>query len=87
MRIYGLQDKNRFEAAEETALLVTSLVKNKLSLDVSVAGIDIAHRLGPFRVDGNMPVICKFLSRNMKNTVTHARSNLKGISIVIRDIA
>jgi len=60
--MYGLHDKSRFETALETALLVTSIVKNKLCLDVSVSfqehethrdpcqkeiqGFDYSHTLG-----------------------------------------
>lgn len=85
IRIYGLEDRNKNETAEETSLTVIKFLKNKLEMDFKVIDIDIAHRLGRFREDGNRPVICRFSSRMNKMKVMKNRSSLKGSGYVIKE--
>ena len=59
VRIYGVADSERFEASSRTAELVASMINSKLELPVSTSDIDIAHRLGKFRADGNRPFLEK----------------------------
>ena len=61
------------------------MLQSKLEMDVNINDIDIAHRLGKFRKDGNRPVIVKFLSRKKKNQALYKRRALKGSSIVIKE--
>lgn len=85
IRIYGLEDRNKNETAEETSLTVIKFLKNKLEMDFKMIDIDIAHRLGRFREDGNRPVICRFSSRMNKMKVMKNRSSLKGSGYVIKE--
>lgn len=85
IRIYGLDDRNKYEKVADSCSLVINMLNNKLKLNVSRSDIDIAHRLGPFREDGNRPIICKFVSKALKREVIHTRKVLKGSSIVIRE--
>lgn len=85
IRIYGLHDEDKEESSTKTMDLVINMVKNKLELPISRQDIDTAHRLGPFKSDANRPVICKFLSRETKHRVVHARKKLKGSAVVVRE--
>jgi hypothetical protein len=60
-------------------------LKDKLDIDLDPTDIDIAHRMGKFIVDGNRPVICKFIYRTHKLKVISARKKLKGSNQVIRE--
>jgi hypothetical protein len=57
LRIYGIDDRNRHESADETAARVVSIINENLNLSVKMEDICIAHR--QFRTDGNRVVICK----------------------------
>lgn len=85
VRVYGIQDTNRLETSEHTAKLVANLINTKLDMSVKISQIDLAHRLGSFRHDGNRPIICKFLSRETKVKTLRARRKLKGSAVVIRE--
>ena len=85
LRIYGMHDQNKFETTEQTSELVSSMSKNKLDVTVHMSDIDIAHRLGTFRLDGNRLIICKFASRETKLRILRARRLLKGSSVVVRE--
>lgn len=85
VRIYGLEDPKNKEEPDETAVKVIQTLNDKLHIRVDVRDIDIAHRMGAFRADGNRPVICKFVSRMLKTRIIRERRKLKGTKIVIRD--
>lgn len=85
IRIYGINDSDRNESSPKTIESVVSLVNNKLEVSITARDVDTAHRLGPFRQDGNRPVICKFVSRETKHAVIRARKKLKGSAMIIRE--
>lgn len=85
VRIYGINDQNRTESSRESGEAVIKMLKNKLDMPINLSDIDVAHRLGQFRKDGNRPIICKFVSRETKNSVLRNRRNLKGSPFVIRE--
>ena len=85
VRIYGINDRKKNETTEETTSLVIKFLKDKLDIDAHVRDIDIAHRLGQFREDGNRVIICRFMSRTLRNDVMKNRKMLKGSAMVIRD--
>ena len=85
IRIYGINDRKKNETAEETTSLVIKFLKDKLDIDAHVRDIDIAHRLGQFREDGNRVIICRFMSRTLRNDVMKNRKMLKGSAMVIRE--
>ena len=64
IRIYGIDDRNKDETAEETTGIVIKFCSDKLGIDLRDKDIDIAHRLEKFQTDGNRPVICRFVTRN-----------------------
>ena len=81
IRIYGLDDRNKEEMAEETTRVVLNFLSNKLDIDLRDSDIDIAHRLGKFLKEGNRPVICRFASRLNKMRVMKNRRLLKGSEV------
>ena len=85
VRIYGIDDRNPRESVQETAEKVLNMCRDKLEMDFSVAEIDIAHRLGRFSVEGNRPILCKFISRQNVLKVLQSRRKCKGTGIVIRE--
>ena len=85
IRILGIDDPKQTETADDTTAKVITMLQSKLEMDVNINDIDIAHRLGKFRKDGNRPVIVKFLSRKKKNQALYKRRALKGSSIVIKE--
>lgn len=85
VRIYGLKDVDKNESADESRDLVINTLNTKLHMKIMPQEIDIAHRLGRFRTDGDRPVICKFVSKATKKKVIGLRRQLKGTSIVIRE--
>lgn len=85
VRIYGVDDRDRYESSSKTAEVVINLINTKLELSLQQMDVDVAHRLGRFRTDGNRPIICKFVSRETKGKVIKARRKLKGSPVVIRE--
>lgn len=85
LRIYGIHDNDRNENARMSANKAIAMIKDKLEVPVTIADVDIAHRLGQFREDGNRPIIIKFVSREMKDTVLRHRRKLKGTTFVVRE--
>lgn len=61
------------------------MINTKLDIPVQISQIDVAHRLGSFRHDGNRPIICKFLSRETKVKTLRARRKLKSSAALIRE--
>jgi len=85
VRIYGINDTDKKETPAVSANLVVKLLNGKQNLGISTADIDIAHRMGRFSTDGNIPIICKFVSRITTHDVIRTRRAHKGSAIVIRE--
>ena len=85
IRIYGVDDRNRDETAEETVGEVLKLLDRELNLSLHPRDINIAHRIGQFQKDGNRVIICSFVSRINRNEVIRRRKLLKGKAQVIRE--
>ena len=85
IRIFGIDDQNKEETAEETTGIVLKFLSNKLHINLRDTDIDIAHRLGKFQNNGNRPIICRFVSRNNKMRVMRNRRALKGSVFVIKE--
>lgn len=85
IRIYGIDDRNKEESSAETTTRVINFLKSKLDIDLSSRDINIAHRIGRFREDGNRVIICRFVSRMNRNEIIKKRTKLKGTAFVIRE--
>lgn len=85
IRIYGIDDRNRDETAQETTYTLLNFFRDQLSVSLKPSDIDIAHRMGRFQKEGNRIVICRFVSRSVRNDLMKKRSALKGSTFVIRD--
>ena len=85
VRVYGIHDTNKRESADETTEKVLNMLRNELGIALQPRDIDISHRIGRYRDDGNRVIICKFASRMDKIHVIRNRRKLKGKSIVIRE--
>ena len=85
IRIYGIDDRNKNESAEDTITLVLKFLKSKLDVDLERWDIDIAHRMGRFSTAGNRILICRFVSRLHRNIVISKRRVLKGSQFIIRE--
>ena len=85
LRIYGMDDRNPRESISQTAQIVVNLVRDKLDIDITADDIDMVHRLGRFTVEGNRPILCRFISRQDVLKIKQARRKCKGSGIVIRE--
>ena len=85
IRIYGINDTNARETAEETTEKVIAMMGNELGINLEHRDIDIAHRIGRYQQDGNRVTICKFVSRFHKLQAVRLRRRLKGKAFVIRE--
>lgn len=85
IRIYGLDDRDKNETAQETTYVVLNFLRNKLDINMKPSDIDTAHRLGKFQENGNRLVICRFVSRLQRMEVMSRRKTLKGTNFVIRE--
>ncbi|XP_060073562.1 uncharacterized protein LOC132553345, partial [Ylistrum balloti] len=82
IRIFGIEDNNKFESAEECVNKIVKFVRDKLKVNIS---IDIAHRLGPYHKDKSRIVICKFTHRRKKMEVINTRKARRGLGCVITE--
>lgn len=85
IRIYGIDDRDENETAEETTEKVIKFLKESLDIKAQGRDIDIAHRMGSFLEDGNRIIICRFASRMLRNEVIKRRKSLKGSVYVVRE--
>ena len=85
IRIYGLNDRDKDESAQETTYAVLNFLREKLEIGLKPGDIDIAHRIGRFQSNWNRIVICCFVSRTQRNEVMKKRSALKGTQFVIKE--
>ena len=78
VRIWGLKDDEN-ESLQECALKVVSFFRNEMGMtNFPEEGIDIAHRIGPFRHDENRQVMVRFSRMAERNAVLQAKSRLRG---------
>ena len=57
---------------ENVAEIIVRLVRTDLFLPLSLCDISVCHRLGARNLDKERPIICKFVSRSIKDDVKHA---------------
>ena len=84
IRVFGISDSGR-ETAEKSEKLVTDLIKNKLSLNITPNQVQVAHRAGKFQPGGTRSIIMQFVSRKDKQQVMSVRKKLKGSGISIAE--
>lgn len=83
VRIFGVPDHDPKETAYDTMQQVVNVVSSNLDMGLSLADIDIAHRLGKFSKDKPRPIICKLVQRVCKIDIIKNRSKLKGKHMAI----
>ena len=81
LRISGIPETQN----EDTDVLVTSLAKEKLGVNISPGDIDRSHRIGKRLPEGTRSIIVKFISYKSRNEVIRNRRKLKGSKTVIRE--
>lgn len=85
IRIFGLDDRNPHESANETEQIVARLIREQLGVPINSWEVEIAHRTGRFSSDSNRPVIVRFLTRKTKSRVLAKMKNLKGSHIFLAE--
>ena len=81
LRIHGLIE-NEGETNEELTEKLLTLCRDTGVGDIAASDISVCHRIGAKRRNGrpvaNRPVLCKFVSRNIKTKVLKNKKNLAG---------
>lgn len=87
IRIFGLDDINDEETAEECVQKVVKMVNDNLEIPLTASDIDIAHRLGKYSGSKPRAVLCKLISRRSKAAVLQKRRKLKGTKMgIVEDL-
>src|SRR5690606_1277110 len=76
VRINGVEEGKN----EDTADVVSKMMKRDLKVKIEKSDINIAHRLGPAKNDSEHPraIIVKFLRRSQRLEILQNRKTLKG---------
>lgn len=85
IRIYGIDDHNKDETAQETTLKVINFCRNTLGLTLERSDINTAHCMGRFQENGDRVIICRFVSRIDRDEVIKRQKQLKGTKCVVRE--
>lgn len=83
IRVFGLSDDVAKQTSQITTEKVISVLNEKLSLNLTEADIDIAHRLGSFKLGKHRPTIVKFVRRQTKQNVMSKGRALKNTGVSI----
>ena len=75
IKISGITDTNPSETAMESARKVISILKGKGVADLTLADIDIAHRMPNIRTAENRDIIVKLVSRMKKVELQTSKTN------------
>jgi hypothetical protein len=80
VKMLGIPEFTSNETAAETSQLCVDIF-NAVGANVSIADIDIAHRVKPRRSNGSQPkpIVCKFIRRLAREQVMAVRQNIKKI--------
>ena len=80
VKMLGMPESSSNETAAETSQLCVDLF-NAVGANVSIADIDIAHRVKPQRSNSRQPkpIVCKFVCRLAREQVMAVRQNIKKI--------
>lgn len=81
IRIFGFKE----ERGEDTVAKVVDLVNSKLNVQISSRDIDACHRLGKAENGKPRAIICKFVSRLVRDRIYFAKSKLKGAKMSIKE--
>ncbi|KAK9732013.1 hypothetical protein QE152_g13208 [Popillia japonica] len=80
LRIFGVKE----QANEDVNEVVIDLCKRKLSVDVQLCDIDIAHRLKS-KEGTTLPIIVSFVRRSLKKKIFNNKRKLKGSNIFVKE--
>ncbi|KAH9371057.1 hypothetical protein HPB48_009055 [Haemaphysalis longicornis] len=82
--LYGVAD-NPKETWSQSEDLVRTLVSSHIKVQIAQDGIERAHRLGTFVLDKSRPIIVKFSSFKVKDTIFAMKGKLKSAGISISE--
>ena len=86
IRISGIKDREDEKTCFQTMEAVCLELNNRAaSLNLTMADIDIAHRLGKYKKDKNRNIIVRFVSRATKIRVFQHRKELKSKDIYVNE--
>lgn len=85
IRISGITDKAQETAEESTRLVVEILNRKMPNLGLKIQDIDIAHRIGKYKKEGNRQIIVKLHSRIKKQQIMREKKSLKSDSVYISE--
>ncbi len=84
IKLRGIEDTNLKETSRESAEKVIKTLRENNICNISMADIDIAHRL-PNKNNQNRDIIVRLRSRQTKSDILSNRKKLKGKDIFIND--
>ncbi|KAJ8717285.1 hypothetical protein PYW08_005684 [Mythimna loreyi] len=73
------------EQDEETAQVVTQIIKKNLKLDLSVSGIKRCHRMGRSATHKPRPILLKLHDMAFRDQIWFSKTKLKGSGITISE--
>ena len=85
VRIYGIDDKNKYEDVNTSTDLALQLFNEKLGMDIDDSEISIAHRLGRWNPQQPRGIIVKFVRRSIKMEVMKSRSKIQNTKFSIKE--
>lgn len=85
VRMYGIDDRNKFEDNTTSADLALKLINDKLGIDIDDSEICIAHRLGKWGPTQPRGIIVKFVRRSVKMEVMKNSKVLIGSKYNIKE--
>jgi len=79
LRIWGIEGDSKNETTEESMRKVVQFIRERLEIhDVHEESIEIAHRLGTYRLRENRAMIVRFMTRPDRQRVLNQRRRLRG---------
>ena len=85
IRIYGINDIDKYEDAETSIKRSVEFLNNMLELDLHPKDVDVAHRLGPFVANQRRGIIVKFTRRVNKMKVLQNKKKLENTEWSIKE--
>lgn len=85
IRITGINDDVEKQQSDATTYIIVKKLNEKLKLNLTIADIDISHRIGPYKVGKHRPILAKFVHRQTKVNIMKVAKQLKGTNIYLNE--